>query len=149
MAGHDSDRLSVEKVYTESLHEPGCLACIPEVNRTRGPRDERLSFDDDGEYLARVVTKCERRVFVPEARVCFRRASAGSLSRSVSDKAFGPVLLSLRLCFSYLRSVEDSDRPNAMSLKFLQACIARSTVSTPTRRICSVGSANLGDSGER
>ncbi len=109
-----------------------------------GPWDERLSLDDDGEYFARMVTKCERIKFVPGARVYYRRASVGSLSRSVSDKACESLLLSLRLCFSYLRSLEDSDRTRAASLKFLQSCIDLADCFYPDkedlfRRVCQLG----------
>jgi glycosyltransferase involved in cell wall biosynthesis len=83
--------------------------------------DERLSLDDDGEYFSRVVAACERVRFVPEARVYYRCANVGSLSRSASDRACESLLLSLSLCIGHLRSLEDSDRTRAAGVRLLQS----------------------------
>lgn len=109
-----------------------------------GPWNERLSLDDDGEYFARMVTKCQRIKFVADAYTYYRRASVGSLSRSVSDKASESLLLSLQLCIGYLRSLEDSDRTKAAALRFLQSWIDLSDCFPPDkddlfRRLCELG----------
>ena len=131
--------------FTRNLWMSNCAWLVSrKLTDLAGSWDERLSLDDDGEYFARVVTKCERIKFVPEARVYYRRASIGSLSRSVSDKACESLFLSLRLCISYLRSLEDSDRTRAASLKFLQTCIDLADCFYPDkedlfRRVCELG----------
>jgi len=131
--------------FTRNLWMGNCAWLVSRrLTDLAGPWDERLSLDDDGEYFARMVTKCERIKFIPEARVYYRRASVGSLSRSVSDKACESLLLSLRLCFSYLRSLEDSDRTRVASLKFLQSCIDLTDCFYPDKkdlfsRVCQLG----------
>ncbi len=98
-----------------------------------GPWDERLTLDDDGEYFARVVAASEGVRFVPEARAYYRRASVGSLSRAISERAADSLLLSIGLCIHYLLEIEDSDRTRAASIRFLQDWIDRGNCFHPDR----------------
>jgi hypothetical protein len=88
-----------------------------------GPWDERLSLDDDGEYFARVVAASEMVRFVPEAKVYYRRAHAGSLSRAVSESAAQSLLRSLRASIATLLRLEDSVRTRRAALRYLQTCV--------------------------
>ncbi|WP_262966594.1 glycosyltransferase family 2 protein [Methylobacter psychrophilus] len=83
------------------------------------PWDERLSLDDDGEYACRIVSRCERVKFTPEAKCYYRVGNLGSQSSEISNKALISQLLSITLCIEYLKSLEDSDRTRLASLKFL------------------------------
>lgn len=85
-----------------------------------GPWDERLSRDQDGEYICRVVSVSDKVKFIPEARSYYRIGNIGSLSRSASDKATKSLFLSLNLCIDYLLSLEDSERTRAACLRYLQ-----------------------------
>ena len=84
-----------------------------------GPWDERLSVDDDGEYICRVVSKCEGVQFSPESKCYYRIGNLGSLSQKAS-KALGPLLLSLSLSIKHLLALEDSPRTREACINYLQ-----------------------------
>ncbi len=85
-----------------------------------GPWDERLSFDDDGEYFCRVVSRSERIKFVRESKAFYRDVSSSSVSQDTSRKSLESRILSAFLCIDHLRSLEDSERTRSACLKFLQ-----------------------------
>jgi len=85
-----------------------------------GPWDERLSFDDDGEYFCRVVAASESVKFVQTARCYYRKSGYNQLSRKSSEEARKSLLLSLAHCIQNLRSLEESERTRRASLMFLQ-----------------------------
>jgi len=85
-----------------------------------GPWNEQLSLDDDGEYFSRIVAASERVLFVDKSMVYYRQSNMGSLSKSVSGRACISMYLSLCLCISHLRRLEDSDRTRAASINLLQ-----------------------------
>lgn len=100
--------------------QPGSWLVTRELSETAGPWDERLSFDDDGEYFCRVVLKCQGIAFVPGARTYYR-ASPGSLSSvDSSDKKLESAWLSIRLHIKYLQQLEDSQRTRDAAVGFLQ-----------------------------
>ncbi|MFO1128784.1 MAG: glycosyltransferase family 2 protein [Rhodospirillales bacterium] len=120
--------------FTNNLWmSPGVWLVSRSLTERAGPWDERLSLDDDGEYFARVVSKSEGIRFVPEARVYYRQAHVGSLSRRISDRACISLLLSLRLCIDHLLSLEKSERTRDASLQLLQNWIDRGTYFYPDR----------------
>ena len=84
-----------------------------------GPWDERLSLDDDGEYACRVVSRCEKVKFMPEAKCYYRIGDMGSQSSMTSNKAMHSQFLSICLCIEHLKSLEDSERTRWATLKFL------------------------------
>lgn len=85
-----------------------------------GPWNEKLSFDDDGEYFCRVVSISERVNFVREALCYYRIGNLGSISNIRSDRALNSLLISIHLCFNYLLSLEDSERTRKACLKYLE-----------------------------
>jgi len=91
-----------------------------ELTEASGPWNEQLSLDDDGEYFSRVVAASECVKFVENSIVYYRQSNIGSLSRTVSEKACISMYLSLYLCISHLRNLEDSDRTRAACVSFLQ-----------------------------
>jgi glycosyltransferase involved in cell wall biosynthesis len=100
--------------------QPGCWLVSRELTEAAGPWDERVSFDDDGEYFCRVLLKCRNVPFVRGARV-FHRATPGSLSyMGISDKKLESAWLSLGLHIQYLRQLEDSARTRRAAITFLQ-----------------------------
>lgn len=104
-----------------------------ELTRRAGPWDERLSLDDDGEYFARVIAASRAVHFVPEARVFYRRATTGSLSRGVSERAAQSLVRSLCASVATLRGLEDSPRARAACLHLLQCWIDRGDCLHPDR----------------
>ena len=91
-----------------------------ELTEAAGPWDERLSFDDDGEYFCRLVARSKLVKFVPTAKVYYRHWSSGSLSQNLSEKACRSLMMSLRLSFGRLLSLEDSPRTRSAALSYLQ-----------------------------
>jgi hypothetical protein len=85
-----------------------------------GPWDERLSFDDDGEYFCRLVAAGRRVEFVPTASCCYRVGNNTSLSSQASTGAAESSLLSTRLCISHLLALEDSAATREAALAFVQ-----------------------------
>jgi glycosyltransferase involved in cell wall biosynthesis len=92
-----------------------------ELCEAAGPWDSRMLSNDDGEFFCRVILKCDRIRFVPEARVLYRITPAGRLSYvGRSDEKKDSLLLSLRLYVKNAQSLEDSDRVRGACIKFLQ-----------------------------
>jgi hypothetical protein len=87
---------------------------------TAGPWYERRSPDDDGEYFCRVVAVSDGIQFVPEAKSYWRIGNFGSLSETKSDEALEALFVAISRSINHLRSLEDSARTRAASLKFLQ-----------------------------
>lgn len=85
-----------------------------------GVWDERLSLNDDGEYIPRVVLASEWVQFVGTARCFYRSTSFTQLSRDTSERGIRSLLLSLILCIQHLRSFEDSDRTRRVCVALLQ-----------------------------
>jgi hypothetical protein len=86
-----------------------------------GPWDTRLLGDDDGEFFCRVLLASEGVRFVPQAKVYYRSSGASSLSYiGGSDRKRVAQMCSMQLHIAYLRSLEDSERTRAASVKYLQ-----------------------------
>ena len=82
--------------------------------------DERLSLDDDGEYMCRLVAESERVAFVPLARCYYRIGNSSSLSWQKSERALQSAFLSMTLCIEQLLRLEDSARTRGACLTFVQ-----------------------------
>jgi glycosyltransferase involved in cell wall biosynthesis len=85
-----------------------------------GSWDERLSLDDDGEYLCRLVRHCEQVEFVPDAHCHYRVGNASSLSWRKSPIALASAHASMAACVDHLLALEDSPRTRAACLTFVQ-----------------------------
>lgn len=86
-----------------------------------GPWDERLSIDQDGEYICRVVAASERVKFVRNARAYYRQWGFSQVSRTYSKKSRESLFLSMTLSIQHLLSLETSERTRRASLIFLQS----------------------------
>lgn len=86
-----------------------------------GPWDERLSFNDDGEYFSRVVAASEMVSFVPEAKSYYRQVNIKSLSNTRSHKACESLFLSLKLSIESLLHLENTARTREAAVKLLQS----------------------------
>jgi len=91
-----------------------------ELTESAGPWDTRLSLDDDGEYVSRVIASSEQIHFVAEAKAFYRRRaySLSYVGRSVEK--LESQLLSARLQIRQLRSLEESERVRAACVRYLQ-----------------------------
>jgi glycosyltransferase involved in cell wall biosynthesis len=85
-----------------------------------GPWNERLSVDDDGEYICRLVAVSQQVRFVPEATCYYRVGNTGSLSAQKSDPALHSAFASLHMCIEQLLRLEDSERTRCACLRLLQ-----------------------------
>jgi glycosyltransferase involved in cell wall biosynthesis len=92
-----------------------------ELALAAGPWDIRLSYDDDGEYFARVIMASDGTKFVPESKVHYRLSGAGSLSYiGRSSRKQDSLLRSMQLHVGYLLSLEGGGRVRSACLKYLQ-----------------------------
>jgi len=85
-----------------------------------GRWNEKLSRDDDGEYICRVVLACNKIVFVPEAISYCRIGNLGSLSTRRNYEACVSLFLSHSSCIEQLCKMENSERTKKASLSLLQ-----------------------------
>lgn len=101
--------------------QPGNWLVSRELTEAAGPWDERLSFDDDGEYFCRVLLKCNQVKFVRGARAFYRATGPGSLSSvDYSDNKLESAWRSIRLHIQSLLQLEDSPRTRNAAVTFLQ-----------------------------
>ena len=101
--------------------QPGSWLVSRELTEAVGPWDERLSFDDDGEYFCRVLLTSEGARFVRGAKTFYRASGPASLSSvDSSDRKLESAWLSIRLHIHYLRQLEDSERTRQAGVTFLQ-----------------------------
>lgn len=92
-----------------------------ELAEAAGPWDKRLLGDDDGEFFCRVLLASEGTRFVPEAKVYYRQAGAGSLSYiGFSNRKLEAQWLSMKLHIQYLRSLQDDQRARAACVTYIQ-----------------------------
>jgi glycosyltransferase involved in cell wall biosynthesis len=85
-----------------------------------GPWNEKLSENDDGEYICRVVAASDKVKFVGIARSYYRQTGFSQLSRTFSEKSSESLFLSLALSIRHLISLEESERTRRASLIYLQ-----------------------------
>jgi glycosyltransferase involved in cell wall biosynthesis len=92
-----------------------------ELTEAAGPWDERLHYDQDGEYFARVVVASEGTRFVPEGKVYYRVSGANRISYiGASDQKKDSLFLSMVLHVKYILSLEDSERVRNACLIYMQ-----------------------------
>jgi glycosyltransferase involved in cell wall biosynthesis len=93
-----------------------------ELAEAAGPWDERLYYDNDGEYFARVLMKSEGTRFVPGTGIYYRATTPNSLSYiGNSDRKKDSLFLAMKLHIQYLLSLEDSSRSREACLTYLRA----------------------------
>lgn len=111
----------VHKLSQNIWMQPGCWLVSRELTEAAGPWDERLSFDDDGEYFCRVISKSDRVAFVRGARTFYRSNQIGSLSAvDGSNIKLDSAWLSIQLQIQHLLRLEDSGRTRKAAIAFLQ-----------------------------
>lgn len=107
---------------SENLHMQNATWLVSrELAMAAGPWDERLHYDQDGEYFARVVVASEGTRFVPEGRVYYRASGGNRISYiGNSDKKKDSLFISIALHVRYVLSLEDSKRVRNACLIYLQ-----------------------------
>jgi glycosyltransferase involved in cell wall biosynthesis len=110
----------VRKLQHNAFMQTATWLVSRELTDAGGLWDTRLSYDDDGEYFARVVAASEAVRFVPGACVMYRMPGVGRLSDIDGDDKLESLLLSMRLHVQHLRRLEDSERVRAACFDFLQ-----------------------------
>jgi GT2 family glycosyltransferase len=92
-----------------------------ELTEAAGPWDPRLVVDDDGEYFCRVLLASEGVRFVRETGVYYRQSGTSSVSYvGRSEPKMLAQWQSMQMHIGYLRSLEDSERTRAASVRYLQ-----------------------------
>ncbi|MGH7979183.1 MAG: glycosyltransferase family 2 protein [Limisphaerales bacterium] len=101
--------------------QPGSWLVSRELAEAAQQWDERLSFDDDGEYFCRVISRSQGVPFVRGAKTFYRVSGPESLSTvDNSAKKKDSAWLSIQLQIQSLRQLEDSERTRNAAVKFLQ-----------------------------
>jgi len=106
----------------ENLHMQNATWLVSrELIEAAGPWDERLQYDQDGEYFARVLLASAGTRFVPEGRIYYRISGSSRISYiGNSDKKKNSLYVSMMLHIQYLRSLEESERVRKACLNYLQ-----------------------------
>jgi glycosyltransferase involved in cell wall biosynthesis len=99
---------------------PAAWLISRKLTEKAGLWDERLSLNDDGEYICRVVLSSESVKFVNTAQSYYRSTGFTQLSRDTSERGIQSLLLSLNLSIQHLRSFEDSEKTRKASVALLQ-----------------------------
>ena len=107
---------------SENLHMQNATWLVSrEIAEAAGPWDERLHYDQDGEYFARVLLASEGTRFVPETGIFYRASGTNSISYiGTSNRKKESLLLSMKLHMQYLRSLEESERVRKACLTYMQ-----------------------------
>ena len=105
----------------QNLHmQPATWLASRELTEAAGPWDTRLTLDDDGEYICRVIRASSGIKFVSGAKSYYRMSGLGSLSNvDQSNKKLESLWLSMQLHVGYLRAMEDSERTRAACVTYL------------------------------
>jgi glycosyltransferase involved in cell wall biosynthesis len=106
----------------ENLHMQNAMWLVSrELAEATGGWDERLDYDQDGEYYARLVSLSAGTRFVPEGSVFYRLSGSHRVSFiGDSDKKKESLLRSMKLHVQYIRGLEDSDRVRRACLAYFQ-----------------------------
>jgi len=106
----------------ENLHMQNATWLVSrQLAEAAGPWDERLDYDQDGEYFVRLLLKSEGTRFVPGTGVFYRITGSNRLSYvGKSNKKKESLLRSMKLHIQYLRSLEESDRVRRACLAYMQ-----------------------------
>jgi glycosyltransferase involved in cell wall biosynthesis len=92
-----------------------------ELADAAGPWDERLYYDNDGEYFARVLLASDGTRFVPETGIYYRAPTPNSVSFiGNSDRKKDALFLSMKLQIQHVRALEDSPRVRAACLTYIR-----------------------------
>lgn len=111
----------IRKMSQNIWMQPGSWLVSRELSEAAGPWDERLSFDDDGEYFCRVLLKSDGVKFIRGARTFYRATGSESLSSfDCSNKKLESAWRSIRLHIQYLQQLEDSVRARQTAVIYLQ-----------------------------
>jgi glycosyltransferase involved in cell wall biosynthesis len=110
------------KLHDNAWMNPAAWLVSRKLSEMGGSWDERLSLDDDGEYICRIVSKSKKVKFVPDAKCYYRVGLLGSLSGDLkrSDKKLESIFLSICLQNKYLLDFENSERTRAACIGHLQ-----------------------------
>jgi glycosyltransferase involved in cell wall biosynthesis len=108
--------------FSENLYMQNATWLVSrELAEAAGPWDERLYYDNDGEYFARVLLASDGTRFVPETGIYYRATAPNSVSYiGNSNRKKDALFLSMKLQIQYLRSLEESERVRQACLTYLR-----------------------------
>jgi glycosyltransferase involved in cell wall biosynthesis len=107
---------------SENLHmQNATWLTSRELWEAAGPWDEKLHYDQDGEYFDRVVVASEGIRFVPGTGIFYRVSGKTRISYiGKSNKKKDSLFRSMKLHVQYLQSLEESERVRNTCLVYLQ-----------------------------
>lgn len=97
-----------------------------DLTEAAGPWDERLSYNDDGEYFGRVIAKSHYIQFISESCLYYRIYIPGSLSNfwKKSERTLKSENLSSNLSIDQLLGLENSERTRKAAINKLENLIS-------------------------
>lgn len=100
---------------------PACWLVSKELTNLAGLWNENLTYNDDGEYFCRVISRSKLIKFHPESICYYRKGNLNSLSRSISygGKALDSLNLSSNLCIDHLLALNDDIKYKRASINLL------------------------------
>lgn len=112
----------IKKFSDNVWMNPATWLVSRKLSELTGPWDEKLSWNQDGEYICRIVSGSEKVKFVPEAKCYYRIGNIGGISSSInhSEKRLQSQFLSIAAQIRHLLNLEDSERTKSACIKHLQ-----------------------------
>jgi hypothetical protein len=105
--------------------QPATWLARREIVEAAGYWDDRILVDEDGEYFCRLMLASDGICFVPDAKVFYRVAGAGSYTRRVPFRA-DERWQRLQMEFAHLRALGDSERVRTACVNYLLLFFIRS-----------------------
>ena len=89
---------------------PACWLVSRQLTELAGQWNENLTYNDDGEYFFRIVSKSKYIKFHPDAKCYYRKGNLTSISASIinTGNAHKSLRESIYLCVDHLLSIENS-----------------------------------------
>ncbi|MDF3079270.1 MAG: glycosyltransferase family 2 protein [Sphingobacteriaceae bacterium] len=109
---HESIRRNLKPLEWLTIHHTMLIQCwlTPRLLIDQaGPWDEQLSFNDDGEYFARVVAKAKEVLFCPETIGYYRSEGSNSVSSMNSYQKFVSAYNAARSYEKVIRSLSSDE----------------------------------------
>jgi glycosyltransferase involved in cell wall biosynthesis len=114
------DWLELDWRNAQPMTQSGMVLLPRGLFEKHGGWDERLTLNDDFEFFARMISRCNGVLFAPEARLYYRSAVAGSLSGWKSRTAVESGYLSLDLGTSHLLAARNTASTRRVCANILQ-----------------------------
>lgn len=111
---------------------PGRFLLPRSVIESVGGWDERLSFQDDMEFFARVIPRIPVMRYCPTALFCYRQGVMGSISNTHNEKSTESFILATELAVKHLLAARNSRGTRRAAVRQLMLVAHATYLSEPT-----------------